>query len=127
MHVLVVALLLSITACRKRAAPSPTPASSESAAPASSQDSPAPLPNAATARLAGPDPAALAAEARALAENLQFYNGLLQQFIAEQKRFPTSFKEFESTKLDSARRPPPGKRWELDPHTKRVVVLPAAK
>lgn len=62
-----------------------------------------------------------------MAETLQFYNGLLREFVADNKRFPKTFKEFESAKVDSPRRPPPGKRWDLDPNTKRVVMLPAAK
>lgn len=62
-----------------------------------------------------------------MAETLQFYNGLLREFVADNKRFPKTFKEFESVKVDSPRRPPPGKRWDLDQNTKRVVLMPSAK
>jgi predicted oxidoreductase (fatty acid repression mutant protein) len=126
-HWLLAGLILSAVSCRK---PVPAPVSSEPGpASAEQKDSSAYSAKAApaSARPAAVDPDAQAAEERAVAETLQFYNGLLREFVADHKRFPKTFKEFESVKVDSPRRPPPGKRWDLDPNTKRVVVMPAAK
>lgn len=130
-HWLLMALIPLATGCRKRQAapvsvePAPAPAS---AAPTSTgAKSPAAKAAAAPARPTVVDPEAQAAEERAVVETLQFYNGLLREFVADNKRFPKTFKEFEGAKVDSPHRPPPGKRWDLDPNTKRVVLLPAAK
>lgn len=48
---------------------------------------------------------------------------MLREFVAQNKRFPASFKELENAKVDSPRKAPAGKRWELDATTRTVILV----
>lgn len=60
---------------------------------------------------------------RATQENLRFLTEQLREFVVQQKRFPKSFAEFQSMKIDSPRRPPPGMQWALDEQSKSIVLV----
>src|SRR5262245_14812213 len=49
----------------------------------------------------------------------------LQKFIEKEGRFPESFAEFVTTRLDSIPRPPEGKKWVIDTDTIQVKAVSA--
>lgn len=116
--------LLWGAACKRRA-PKPSPAETTPTAEvapakdANNTPGPASTPPSTAPR---PAPTAAAPQDRATAESLRFLNDQLREFIAQQKRFPKSFKEFEGIKIDSPRRPPPGMQWALDEQSRSVVL-----
>jgi len=124
-------LVLWTSSCRRRTSKPPEPDAAPTAPATPDESRPAagesrPTTSGPASR---PAPAALVApgdplQDRALAEDLRFLNEQLREFVAQQKRFPRSYQEFEGIKIDSPRRPPAGMKWSLDPQARTVVLVP---
>ncbi len=126
---LVASALASGVACRRKPRTTPVPQPQPGEPPVASTTPVQPAAPGVPASASAPrdpagDLAAKAAEERMQAESLRFLNLMLREFIAQNNRFPASFKELENAKVDSPRKAPPGQRWELDARTRTVIVVP---
>lgn len=102
------ALALAVSACRKKAAtPPPAPPAPPPAANAAPEGTPANPGNASEMALS----------------NASVLTLMLQEFMAVNKRPPTSLKELETIKMFGAVPPaPPGYRYVIDATNKRVTA-----
>jgi len=107
--VLLAVLALIPVGCRKRPATPPPP-----------PPAPAPAPGTAPEGTAG-NPGNAAEMA---ASNAAVLTMMLQEFVAANKRIPTSVKELEAIKTyGPVQPPPPGFRYVIDPNRKQVLAV----
>lgn len=105
----VLGLAVSVSACRRKPAALPAPPPATAPAPTAAPEG---------------TPANPGNAAEMAASNAAVLTMMLQEYVAANKRLPTTVKELESIKTYGVvPPPPPGFRYVIDPNRKQVVAV----